>query len=617
MRLPLFPFFVLAALAVPPPGAEPKVHVWEKHEIALNARNTYKNPYTEVEVWADLKGPGFEKRVYGFWDGENVFRIRLLGAAPGRWTWRTGSRPFDPGLAEKEGGFLAVAWSEEEKAQNPCRRGFLRPARNGHALQFADGTPFFLLGDTWWSTPTFRYRWYDDETRRPPGPQMGFKDMVRFRKEQGFNSIAMIAAFPAWANDGRPATIRLDDAEKTGVRSAWPQPGTQSAKDMHNEGGRPFLFPGRVPGYEDVFPDVDRINPAYFRRLDRKIDYLNAHGFIPFIEAARRDASQAWKKFYDWPVSYARYIQYVWSRYQANNCLFSPVHFDSPSLSIPSREYNVPANLVIERYGPPPFGTLVSTNAAGSTLENFGGPEEAKWLTFHQIGNHREHVNYRLLTEIFHAHPARPALNGEPYYPGWNWFIKRPGSPLPGSEVDDLWARSGMYGSVLSGGLAGHIYGAQGIWGGDIEAAAPVKMWEALLFRSAAEMRHLRTFVMSQGSRYQDLVPRAELVSPNQSGDPKGYTGWAYCARTEDRSFFLLYFEKGCPTASLSGASPGRKYVARWFDPRTGHWGEPLRLVAGRDGTILLPSFPSDDDWALSLLEERPKVPGAPMMGLM
>src|SRR3974377_2120900 len=87
---------------------------------------------------------------------------------------------------------------------------------------------------------------------------------------------------------------------------------------MDNEGGRPFLFPGKVPGYESMFPDVDRINPAYFRYVDRKVDYLNEQGFVPFIEVSRRDASLCWKKFYAWPDSYARFIQYIWSRYQAN-----------------------------------------------------------------------------------------------------------------------------------------------------------------------------------------------------------------------------------------------------------------------------------------------------------
>ena len=234
----------------------------------------------------------------------------------------------------------------------------------------------------------FTLTWYDDDVERPIGPEMGFKDMVRFRKAQGYNCIAMIAAFPNWANDGRPPQIKLDDAEGTGIRSAWRQAGTQSAKDMYNEGGRPFFFPGRVPGYEDVYPDIDRINPAYFHYMDRKVDYLNQQGFIPFIEVARRDASPAWAKFYSWPDSYARYIQYIWTRYQANNCIFSPIHFDWQQVSIPSRAYNAPANAVVAK-GIPAFDTLRSCNAAGSSLINFGNADENKWLTLHQIGNLR------------------------------------------------------------------------------------------------------------------------------------------------------------------------------------------------------------------------------------
>src|SRR5664279_1313886 len=51
---------------------------------------------------------------------------------------------------------------------------------------FWDGGPFFALGDTWWSTGTNRYKWYDDNQERPIGPTAGFKDYVHFRKAQGF-----------------------------------------------------------------------------------------------------------------------------------------------------------------------------------------------------------------------------------------------------------------------------------------------------------------------------------------------------------------------------------------------------------------------------------------------
>lgn len=574
------------------------VHVWEKQEVEFQTTAEYQNPYTEVEVWVDLKGPGYAKRVYGFWDGGKTFRVRFLATTPGEWSWVSGSRPRDQGLVGKRGSFTAVAWTEAEKKANSTRRGFIRPTANGHAFEYADGSPFFYMADTWWAVPTFRYKWYDDDRERPIGPEMGFKDMVRVRQRQGFNGVAMLAALPAWDNDGRPRRIRLDGG--TVVRNAWGKPGTESAKDMHNEGGRPFEFPGKVPGYEDVFPDVNRINPAYFQHMDLKIDYLNEQGFIPFIEVARRDLSMAWKKFYEWPESYARYIQYVFARYQANNCLYSPIHFDTKGASIPGREYNEAANLVIDRWGHPPFGTLASGNSNPSTLVNFGNADEARWLTFHQIGNQREHDFYWYLTEIFYTQPARPALHGEPYYSGLilGNQIGAPG----GSDLDSLYCRSGTYGSVLSGGLAGYIYGAQGMWGADIEPEADHRMWEVLEWESAEQFRHLRTFIFSQGRRFQDLEPIADLVSPNKAGPVRGYQGWAYCARTPEQDFFLIYFEKDAPQAGLRGAKPGGIYEGKWFDPREGTWSEPFELTVDANGRASLPKQPADGDWGLRLV---------------
>ena len=54
------------------------VHVWEKVEVTLHTQKTYQNPYTDVTVWVDLRGPGFERRCYGFWDGGDTFRVRVL-----------------------------------------------------------------------------------------------------------------------------------------------------------------------------------------------------------------------------------------------------------------------------------------------------------------------------------------------------------------------------------------------------------------------------------------------------------------------------------------------------------------------------------------------------------
>jgi len=105
------------------------VHTWEKVEVTLTAEKTYDNPYAKVEVWVDLQGPEFNKRCYGFWDGGNTFKVRVLATKPGTWHWTSHSNQDDPGLNGKEGSFQANTWTQAEKGENPLRRGMVVPSR--------------------------------------------------------------------------------------------------------------------------------------------------------------------------------------------------------------------------------------------------------------------------------------------------------------------------------------------------------------------------------------------------------------------------------------------------------------------------------------------------------
>lgn len=591
--------------------AQNTVHVWEKQEVSFTAKNKYVNPYTDVEIWIDLVGPDFNKRIYGFWDGGQTFLVRFIADKPGTWTWTSGSKPVDPGLADKSGSFVAADWTEEEKMENPLRRGFIRVTDNKHALEYSDGTPFFLIGDTWYSLGTNRFRWYEDDIERPIGPDAGFKDYVRYRKSQGYNWISMIAAFPNWKTDDKPWRLVMDDSSKTTIRSAWLEFGTGSAKNMDNEGGRPFFFPGIIPGYENSYPDMDRINPEYFKYIDRKIKYLNENGIIPYIEVSRRDASMAWFKYYGWPGSYVRFMQYIFSRYQAYNTVLSPVHLDIISESVSPGDYINAINLREEKYGPLPFGNLLSSNANPSTLENWGGDS---WVTLHQIGNMREHNNYWYLTEIFNLKDPKPGFNGEPYYAGYkdSRSVNYTRGAEGGTDLDNAYVRSCMYGSFLSGGLAGHVYGAEGIWGADIEPSAPTHMWDAFKWSSGSQMIHLKEFAFSIGKRYQELQPLADLVSPNKTHDILSYEGWAYCARTPDKKVFLVYFERGCPPSQIRGVLLNSIYNAQWFNPRDGSWSDVGngKLVSNRIGIIRIRNLPDEEDWGLKLIYEGPAPAG-------
>ena len=584
------------------PGAAAEVTIWAGLELELTAAISHENPYREVEVWVDLSGPGFSRRVYGFWDGGGTFRIRMAAPVPGEWHFESGSNQPDSGLNGKSGTFAAILPTAQQLAALPNLHGMLGPTPDLRGLQYADGTPFFLLGDTWWSVPSYKFPLpKDDDTRHAIGPEADLRDYLELRRAQGFNCIALLAALPAWATDEHDSDVY--DREGTLLRNAWRMPDGKHAVSLHNEGGRPFAFPGKVPGFESVVPDYDRINPDYFKVLDAKIDLISAEGFVPFIEVSRRDAGPAWKKYHDWPDSYVRYIQYVFTRYQAHNAIFSPIHYDYYLKALPAAEYNAACNAWVDRYGRPPFGTMLSANANPSTLANFG--TDARWLDLHQTGNAREHHTYWWMTEMYRAEPRLPAIAGEPYYSGLYslgtpYELGKPGN----TPEDDMYVRSGMYGSLLSGGYAGYIYGAEGIWQSAVEPGSRVFMWDAFRWNSAESVRHLASFAQVRGTAFRRLVPCTEALTGHRSGPELAYEGWTYAAGAPDRSWYLIYFEFGAAgSVCLRGtAGHGSRYRPCWFNPRTGEWSAPGDPLVVPETTVLeLPVRPDDQDWGLML----------------
>ena len=78
-----------AYLIVPAKGKNlDPVHVYEMVEVTFSGRLAYDNPYMEVDLWVDLKGPGdLQYRIPAFWDGDQTWRARLAATAPGQWKW--------------------------------------------------------------------------------------------------------------------------------------------------------------------------------------------------------------------------------------------------------------------------------------------------------------------------------------------------------------------------------------------------------------------------------------------------------------------------------------------------------------------------------------------------
>lgn len=623
--------FILSTSILPAQNTD-TVHVWEMQEITLQTEKEYDNNYTEVRCWIDLQGPDFSKRVYGFWDGNDIYKIRFVATNPGSWSWTSGSnQPNDAGLNAKTGTFTAEEWTEMEKQENPVRRGFIRATENGHALQYADGSPFFMVGDTWLAGSTWRLPFREAKTfpDYTPAPGMGFEDAVMYRKQQGFNSVSMISAFPNWDSDLNPSTyadengiyIRnawekfgYDVAEGSGVDASggdsyW---GTLTAKNMRDEyGNLPFKMSKEHPGVSDF----NRINPEYFQSLDKKMNYLNAQGFIPLLETIRRDVGPSWDAYFNFNESFSRFVQYLVSRYGAHNFVFSAIHLDwiPEDFSLTADQFNEALTYHLEKYGPMPFGQPVTVLIDSTTYAAFGHNDEVPWLTMHSVGNKpRDHRVSNSLETIFQLEPPFPAINFEPYYTGWHHEINKPGGEWPeiNSERDNYFARSQMYGSVLSGGLSGHVHGTAAYditTTGEPEGARP-HIWEAFKYESANSMQHLRNFILSEGNAYQNLKLARQDLHPNKAPNApfNGLDGWSYMMRNDEASLAFLYFENASFIPEITGFIPNETYQLQWFDTITGKWIEKTTLRSNEDGVLLIPSFPHNilktkRDWAAKI----------------
>lgn len=632
----LYLFVILQVFAFERIAANPDsldVHVWEFYELTFEAENEYDNYYTDVRMWVKLEGPDFSKRVYGFWDGGNTFKVRLVATEPGKWTWTSGSnQPDDEGLNGHTGSFYAQEWTVEEKAANPNRHGFIRSTPGGHALQYADGTPFFMTGDTWLAGATWRLPFEGTKPSKEyePGPGIGFEEAVIYRKQQGFNSVSMISCFPNWDADIHPSTYA--DSNGIYLRNAWEKFGYDvsdatgtdasggdsywgsfTAKNMRDEYGHlPFEMSEKHNGVSDF----NKINPEYFQSLDKKMEYLSDQGFVPLLETVRRDVGPSWNAYYDFKKTFARFVQYLISRYGAYNMIFSGIHLDwiPDEYSLTAEQFNEALTYHLEEYGPLPFGQPYSTLINNSTYMQFDHGEEAPWLDMHSVGNNpRHHGVYEYMETVFGLEPAYPVINFEPYYTGWDHSLNKPAGERPpaNSARDNYFARAQMYGSVLSGGLPGHVHGTASYdmtTTGEPEGARP-HVWEAFKYESGRYMKHLKEFMLSEGDKYRDLRLATDQITPRKApGSPAdGLDGWSFMMRTQEKDFALLYFENGAVLPELKGFDPQANYLFQWFNPVTGEWSPLETIRSNGNGVLGVPEFPETEDrpnsdWAAKIV---------------
>ena len=195
----LGPFGPIGARAISP---APKAHMviareWQAVEITFTSSQVYANPFLDVDVTAVFVAPsGATLTRPGFWDGGDVWKVRMAPTELGLWRYRiTASDPTNMGLNPPEGQVISLPYRGDLAI---FRHGFLKTSANGRYLAYADSSPFFWLADTHW--------FFDSKERWDSANKLGwaseFKGIVDRRVAQHFTVYQSVIFGPSptyWA----------------------------------------------------------------------------------------------------------------------------------------------------------------------------------------------------------------------------------------------------------------------------------------------------------------------------------------------------------------------------------------------------------------------------------
>ena len=544
----------------------PKVaEQWRVLEIPFESASDYSESGADrviMDVTFSQKGSSLT--VPAFWDGGNSFKVRFAPPCTGNWTWRT-SCLEDRSLDGLKGRFKCTEYSGN---LDIYKHGFVRSEAGTKYLHYADGTPFFYLGDTHWGMYT--------EEIDEPGPHVGdistdshFKYIVHRRAQQGFTVYQSepIGA-PFDLTDGK-----VDQSDIEGFRTADRYYRTIADEGLVHANAEFFFASAMRPQHTDV----------QLRTMARY--WVARFGAFPVLWTLAQEVDNDFyrergdQKWYDYScnpwVDVARYIH----------------EYDVYAHPLSAHQENTWHTTVTG------LGAQDDTSAiSGHGASAFLSPEVAE-----RTGHNWWAAQWSpSLTEIQRADVVKDYLDSP--YPAINYEGR-----YCGLWTKDFGARAQGWISFLSG-FAGYGYGAVDMWlyksGYDVnttsndgvdritpeDKAAP---WsESIEYESARQMRCLRDFFTSFDWW---------RLKPVQDGSFVPADGTAYAfARTPD-TMVLYFYSKDTGTGSLCGLEPGEKHTVSWYNPRTGEKPFAHCQGASTEGVLDLPPRPDDGDWVLML----------------
>lgn len=378
-------------------------------EISFESAKSYGDPFNEVQVDLNVTAPdGKQARVPAFWTGKQSWRVRYSSPLKGTHRWKI--ECSDATNAKLHGVEGTIDLSPYVGDQPFYKHGFVQVAPDKRHLMYADGTPFFWLGDTWWMGLCNRLSYPDD-----------FQKLAADRKAKGFNVIQLVAGL-------------YPDMHPFDPRGA-------------NEAGFPW---------EEKYA---RIRPEYFDAADQRIDYLVDQGLMPCIVGA-------WGYFMPWmgEKKLEQHWRYLIARYGAMPVVWCAAgeanlnwYLDKP-FPVDARAQVTEWTKVMKYIrATDPFHRLLTIHPTGiGRLSARHATDDVGLLDIDMLQTpHGERdavdATIRTVAESVADKPVMPVINGEASY------------EMLMDRIGTRWTRQ-MFWICMTEGAAGHTYGANGIW---------------------------------------------------------------------------------------------------------------------------------------------------------
>jgi hypothetical protein len=535
-------------------AANYKTQRWQAVEIVLTSSVTYADPFQDVDVTATFTGPDNEViTLPAFWDGGRIWKVRFAPPQIGVWTMNTTATDI------KNGGLHHVTKTVLCKRYSGnldiYKHGFLKVSGNGRYFTYADGTPFFYLGDTHWILSHERF-----DTSNSPGVASQFKYTVDKRVRQGFT---VFQSEPGW--QAPSAQIRINEGAITDEEA--------DADLKHG------------------FTSADL---AGFANLDRKFKYIADRGLVHanaeicwvgdpalypiFTEAYMTRLARYWVARYGaYPVIWTIAQEIDKNLYGAYDAATIQKWFAAAQSISDNDAYHHPVM--------PHMENTDHTTAINSWWS--GKPYHSGWAVQWQ----GELTDAAIPQGFWNAAPTKPSVLYE-------------------SAYDHFWTDSrGALGAAYKAfqyGMYGYGYGANGIWNdiysksgepGDFgtayEMPAHYFWWrDGADLGTGDQLAYFKRFYTSL--EWWKQVPRFNDNAWGSFAD----TSRSLLSSDGQDTYVVFFFGGGTSTGTLNQMENHSTYVAQWFNPRDGQY-ENIGTFTQKGRQWIIPDRPTAEDWVL------------------